>query len=117
MEWDTAFVQQISVAYEDIDDDLQNGIIKGYMVYYKSDKDMAEMSKNVTDPNIYNVTLENLRPNTFYNISIAGYNGAGVGKRSVFDELIKTISQSMINFISVSFSMMFSKEIILLKKT
>ena len=73
--------------WEDVEEELKNGVIQGYKLFYQVEGATTEQEKNVpiSDPSSppMTATLDGLSEYSLYNISIAAYTTySGDGKRS-----------------------------------
>jgi len=66
-----------------------NGLIQGYIVYYRGRKDYSlyyygDHAENVTitDPNVFQMVLRSLNGGSKYKVAVAAFTLAGEGPRS-----------------------------------
>ena len=88
----TPEIQKIFVEWDEVDAALKNGMIKGYKIHYKLDG-QEEITKAVKGGGVFQKTLKELFPNTWYSVCINAYTSVGDGNRSAYKE-IKTQAQS-----------------------
>ena len=85
----------ISVSWEEVQSDLQNGIITGYNITYES---QIENDKGVllTDPNDRQANLTGLKKFVNYNISVIAFTVKGDGPPTVI--VVRTDQDSKLNY-------------------
>ena len=85
----------ISVSWEEVQSDLQNGIITGYNITYES---QTENDKGVllTGPNDRQANLTGLKKFVNYNISVIAFTVKGDGPPTVI--VVRTDQDSKLNY-------------------
>ena len=85
----------ISVSWEEVQSDLQNGIITGYNITYES---QTEKDKGVllTGPNDRQANLTGLKKFVNYNISVIAFTVKGDGPPTVI--VVRTDQDSKLNY-------------------
>ena len=79
---------EILVLWNAVKPQYTNGLIQGYIVYYRDTKDYyyyyGDHAENVTitDPNVFQMVLRGLNGGSKYQIAVAAFTSAGEGPRS-----------------------------------
>ena len=79
---------EILVLWNAVKPQYTNGLIQGYIVYYRDHKDYyydyEDHAGNVTitDPNVFQMVLRGLNGGSKYQIAVAAFTLAGEGPRS-----------------------------------
>uniref|UniRef100_A0A8C9TI08 Sidekick cell adhesion molecule 2 n=1 Tax=Scleropages formosus TaxID=113540 RepID=A0A8C9TI08_SCLFO len=72
--------QSIMIQWQPPPESHQNGILRGYIIRYcLAGLPVGYQFKNITNPDVTNLLLEDLIIWTNYEIEVAAYNGAGLG--------------------------------------
>ncbi|KAJ8363132.1 hypothetical protein SKAU_G00119630 [Synaphobranchus kaupii] len=72
--------QSIMIQWQPPPDSHQNGLLRGYAIRYcLAGLPVGYQYKNITNPDVTNLLLEDLIIWTNYEIEVAAYNGAGLG--------------------------------------
>ncbi|XP_055994092.1 protein sidekick-2 [Sorex fumeus] len=75
--------QSIMIQWQPPPEGHQNGLLKGYIIRYcLAGLPVGYQFKNITDPDVTNLLLEDLIIWTNYEIEVAAYNSAGLGTYS-----------------------------------
>nr|XP_023684921.1 protein sidekick-2-like isoform X1 [Paramormyrops kingsleyae] len=75
--------QSIMIQWQPPPESHQNGILRGYIIRYcLAGLPVGYQFKNITNPDVTNLLLEDLIIWTNYEIEVAAYNGAGLGTYS-----------------------------------
>jgi len=79
----SADANTITVSWSPIDDYNVNGILQGYMVFYRSEIDFGDYSKIQVGQSTQQATIRgSFNPHVLYEITVAGITQVGVGVKS-----------------------------------
>ena len=79
---------EILVLWNAVKPQYTNGLIQGYIVYYRDTKDYYYYYEDhagnvtITDPNVFQMVLRGLNTGSTYRIEVAGFTSVGEGPRS-----------------------------------